>query len=181
MGLTKNSSWQVKQSILCTTVNFRGDCTNVCEGRLELWRQRNWLLHQRTVSHFISYQQLFFTKNNTTVSLTHPTFLCFPNWRWNWNTAILAQLRWSWQNCTTSWMHFKNGRRARNGAYARKGTTSKVIVARMIVSGSKIQVVNVSSRITFQWIGLIFAWEPKHLCDDYNPNVKRYYVCICLT
>jgi hypothetical protein len=27
-------------------------------------------------------------------SPTHPTFLCFPNWRYNWKAAILTQLRW---------------------------------------------------------------------------------------
>jgi hypothetical protein len=36
------------------------------------------------------------------------TFLCFPDWRQNWNAAILTQLRWSRQNRGWCWTPSKN-------------------------------------------------------------------------
>jgi hypothetical protein len=48
----------------------------------------------------------------------------------NYATSFIPLL-WTPSQNTTSRMHLKNGRRAGSGAYARKGTTSSVMVASM--------------------------------------------------
>jgi hypothetical protein len=55
---------------------------------------------------------LFFTrefliKNHDYCPLTHLTFLCFPDWRYNWTAAILTQLWWR-KNCRWSWTPTQN-------------------------------------------------------------------------
>jgi hypothetical protein len=77
---------------------------NVRRIRSELWRQKNWLLHHDNApSHTSFFTGEFFTINSMTVVLTHSTFPCFPDWRYNWNAAILTQLRWSTQNRRRCW------------------------------------------------------------------------------
>jgi hypothetical protein len=79
-----------------------------------------------------------FTKSKITVVRNHPTLLCFPEWGWNWKTTVLTQLRWSRQNrrqCLTpsqnktSRIHLHHDRSSEDDAYARKGTTSRVMLA----------------------------------------------------
>jgi hypothetical protein len=62
------------------------------------------------------------------------TFLRFPDWRSNWNAAVLTQMRWLRQNRKWCWtlsqntisrMNLNKGRSAGNGAYMQKGTTSE--------------------------------------------------------
>jgi hypothetical protein len=118
----------VTGAVICTTVVLHG---NVRRLRPELWWQRNWLLHHyNAASHtsFLTRESL--TKNNITVNPSHLTFICYPDWRWNWKAAILTQWRKSRQNCGGGEHRHrkrlpgctkKNGRSAGNGAFARKG------------------------------------------------------------
>jgi hypothetical protein len=43
--LTKNSSWQAKQSILHVSVTFYGDCMEICEDFDPNFGDKKWLLH----------------------------------------------------------------------------------------------------------------------------------------
>jgi hypothetical protein len=76
---TKNSSWQVKQSIPHTAVTLYSNCENVRRLRLELWRQKNWLLHHGNAPSHISFLTTeVSTKNNMTVVPHSPYFSLFP-------------------------------------------------------------------------------------------------------
>jgi hypothetical protein len=134
-----NWSWQAQ------TNNSAHNCENV--GRLlekvrrlrpELWRQNDWLLHRDNAPSYISYfTRESLSKGNMTVLLHSRTYL-FPNRRWNWNAAILTQLRWSKQNSRRCWtpsqnmvsrIHLKIGRSSGNGAYVWMGITSRMKLA----------------------------------------------------
>jgi hypothetical protein len=68
----KNSSWQAKQSILCGVLQRMRK--NVRKLRLELWRQKNWLLHHDNAPPHTSFLiREFLTKNNMTV-VPHPLY-----------------------------------------------------------------------------------------------------------
>jgi hypothetical protein len=73
-----------------------------------------------------------------TVVTTHPTFSLFPRLKiklkgrhFDTTEVIDAESQAVLNNYTEHDFQdaFRNGRRARNGAYARKGTTSRVMVA----------------------------------------------------
>jgi hypothetical protein len=75
-SFTKNSSWQAKQSIQYTTVCdvLQRLRTNLRRLWPELWRQKNWLLHQdNTPSHTSFFTSEFLTKDNMTV-VPHPPY-----------------------------------------------------------------------------------------------------------
>jgi hypothetical protein len=64
---------------------------NVRRLRPERWQQTNWLLlHDNAPSHTSFFTREFFTKKTWLSSPTRPTFLCFPDWRLNWRSAILT-------------------------------------------------------------------------------------------
>jgi hypothetical protein len=112
---TKNSSWQAKL------------LENVRRLRPKLRQLKNWLLHHTTHSHTLSFSPEHFWQKKTIwlLSATHSTFLCFPNWRWNWKAAILTQLRLSRQFRMRCWTH---GRSTVNSKYAWIGSISRVMV-----------------------------------------------------
>jgi hypothetical protein len=75
----------------------------------ELWWHRNVLLHHGNApSHISFWTRNCFTKNNIIVVPTHPTFLCFPDWRKNRVAAIFTQLSWSRQNRRRCWTPSQN-------------------------------------------------------------------------
>jgi hypothetical protein len=108
---------------------------------------------QRTSLHFLFHQGIFFfTKNNITVTPTHPTCvawppatcLCIPKWRWDWKAAILTQ--WGDRGRIAGGTELahrtqlpgyvkKNGRSTGNGAYVRKETTLMVKVTIRLKGG----------------------------------------------
>jgi hypothetical protein len=106
--------------------------------RPKLWWQKNWLLHHNAPSHTFFFTMEFFYQKQHDCHPPPTQLFCFHDWRQNWKAAILTQLRWSRQNRKQCWtpsqnmtsrMHLKSGRSAGNCAYARKGTTSRVMVA----------------------------------------------------
>jgi hypothetical protein len=105
-------------------MNMRRLRENVRRLRPELWRQTNWQLYRdNTPSHNSFSTKEVLTKNYMTVVL-HPTFL-FPLLKieLKWQAVLNTLNRTGLQGC------IKNGRRAGNGAYARKGTASRAMVA----------------------------------------------------
>jgi hypothetical protein len=127
---TKKHSWQAKQSFPHTTLMFYGDWVPMCkESPQTLGTKELAVASRHAPTHSSFFTREFFTKNNMTD--------CFPDWRQNWKAAILTQLRsrqnirrcWTPSQKTTSGMQYKTGRSAENGAYARKATTSRVMVA----------------------------------------------------
>jgi hypothetical protein len=94
-------------------------------------QKKNWLLHQDKAQIFIYQKQ-----HNCGPRLPYSPYLYSCDL--SLLPAILTHLRCSRQNRWWCWtpsqntpsrMHFKNGRSAGNGAYAREETTSKVMVA----------------------------------------------------
>jgi hypothetical protein len=82
---------------------------------------------------FVSRECL--TKNNMAVASQPPYFSRFPRFKIKLKGYHFIQLRWSrlcWTPSlnTISRMHSRNGRSVGNGAFARKGTTSRGIVSR---------------------------------------------------
>jgi hypothetical protein len=135
------------------------------------------------VSHFLFYKIIFYQK--TARLLFPPTLLAdLPPLKFSLfrEAAILTHLRQSWQNrrqCwtpslnTTSSMHLQNGRSASNGAYARKGTAWRVMVAsRPKVSfwpdGS-------TSPGNYRWerVNRRFGWKINLYLQDKNQSRKK--------
>jgi uncharacterized protein YmfQ (DUF2313 family) len=74
--LTKNSSWQAKQSVPHTAVTFYANCMNMCEDFTQNFgnKRTGWLLHHdNTPSHTSYSTREFLTKNNMTV-ISHPPY-----------------------------------------------------------------------------------------------------------
>jgi hypothetical protein len=137
---TKTLSWQAKQSIRHIIVPFYDDCVKIFEDFAPNFEDKGTGCCINTTLHFtLPFSPAnFWLKTTWLSSPTHPTFLCFPDWKYNWKAAILAQLRGYRQNRRRCWtpslikisrMHLQNFRSAGNGAYERKGTTSRVMVA----------------------------------------------------
>jgi hypothetical protein len=82
---------------------FRRLRENVLRLCLEIWQQTYWLLHHNAPSHTSFFTREFFTKTTWLSSPTQPTRLTFR-------------------------MNLKHIRHAENGVYARKETTSTVVV-----------------------------------------------------
>jgi hypothetical protein len=136
---TMNSSWQAKQSSPHTTLTFYGDCVKMCEDfALNFGVNRTGCCitttHHLTLS---SSPGNFWLKSTWLLSPTHPTFLCFRDWRQDWKTTILAQLSWLRQNHRWCWTPhrtrlpgciYKNGRNTGDGAYTWKGTACRAMM-----------------------------------------------------
>jgi hypothetical protein len=111
---------------------FYGNCMNICEDfGHELCRPENWLLHHDNAPAHTS----FFTKE----IVDHPPyFSLFPRLKiklkgCHLDTVELVEAK-SQAVLNTLTEHdfqnaFENGKSAGNGAYARKGTASRVMVA----------------------------------------------------
>jgi hypothetical protein len=110
---------------------------NVRRLRSELWGQKIRLFHHNSVSHFLFHQGISFSKNNT-ANVPHPSYVSlFPRLE-----IELKGRHFDTIEVTEAESHavlnifrehgfqdtFKNGRSAGNGAYAQKGTTSRVMV-----------------------------------------------------
>jgi hypothetical protein len=79
--LTKNSSWQAKHSIPHTTVTFYGDCMKVCEDFvLNFGGKKLAVVSWQSITLFFSLGN-FWPKTTWLSCSTHPTFLCFLDWR----------------------------------------------------------------------------------------------------
>jgi hypothetical protein len=79
---TKNSPWQAKHSIPHTTVTFYGEWVKMCEDFVSNFSDKitgSFI----TITHHLTlpFQQGIFRQNDMTVVPTHPTFLCFLDWR----------------------------------------------------------------------------------------------------
>jgi hypothetical protein len=80
---TKSSSWQAEQSIPHTIVTFYGDCVKMYEDFIPIFGDK------RTGCCISTMYRLtlplspwnFLPKSTWLSSPTHPTFLCFTNWR----------------------------------------------------------------------------------------------------
>jgi hypothetical protein len=72
---TKNTSWRTTQPIPHATVMFCGDCITMWEDFFQSFGTKELAVasRQHTVSHFLFYQGIFFTKNNMTV-VTYPPY-----------------------------------------------------------------------------------------------------------
>jgi hypothetical protein len=119
------------------TVTFHGDCMKICEDFVPNVGDtrtgcRITTMHRLTLSFS---PRTFWPKTKWMSFTTPPTFLC-SSYKIS-NTAILTQLGWSKQNRRRPWTltehdfqdALKNGRSSGNGAYTRKETTSRVMVA----------------------------------------------------
>jgi hypothetical protein len=123
---TNNSSCHAKESVLQTAVTFYGDCLKMCEDFEQNFGGKRIscciTTTQRLTLPFSPGN--FWLKTKWLSSLTHLTFLCFPDWRENLKAAILTQLKWSRQIRRRCWNPrrirlpgaFKNDRGAGNGA-----------------------------------------------------------------
>jgi hypothetical protein len=71
------------QPIPHNNVTFYGDCIKMREDSApKFWRQKNWMLyHDNAPSHTSFFTREFWTKNNMTVVLHPPTFLCSTDWK----------------------------------------------------------------------------------------------------
>jgi hypothetical protein len=79
----KTSFWHTKQSILHTTVIFYGDCVKMCEEFAPNFGNKRTGCCI-TITHFLTLPcspENFWPKTAWLLSPTHPTFLCFPDWR----------------------------------------------------------------------------------------------------
>jgi hypothetical protein len=81
--VTNNSSWQAKQSIPHSTVMFYDDCVKMCEHfALNFGNKRTHCCIMTTHHLTIPFSPgNFWPKTTWLSSPTHPTFLCFPDWR----------------------------------------------------------------------------------------------------
>jgi hypothetical protein len=83
---------------------------------------------QYTVSHFFSIRE-FQIKNNMAVVHHPPYGSLFPRLKLKGNHFDTTEVIEVKSQNSTSRMNFKNSRSTGNGAYAKRGTTSRVIVA----------------------------------------------------
>jgi hypothetical protein len=80
---TKNSSWQAKKYIPHTTVRFYGDCVKMCidfAPNFGDWKTDCCVTTTHNLTPSLSCRN-FWPKQKWLLSPTHPTFLCFPDWR----------------------------------------------------------------------------------------------------
>jgi hypothetical protein len=107
---TNNSSWQDKQSIPHMTVKLYSDWAKIWEDFAANFGN-NAPFHISFLT-----REFFLPKTAWLSSPIHLTLLCFLDWIYNWEPAILTQLRWLRQDrrrCntpsqnTTSRMHSK--------------------------------------------------------------------------
>jgi hypothetical protein len=105
-------------------------------GRLrpELWRLKNWQLHYDNAPSHNSFVPAIFYENNIIVVPHPPYFSLLPQLKiklkgrhFDTTTVIEAETQAVLKN-TTCKIRLENGRSARNGEYARKGTTLRVMV-----------------------------------------------------
>jgi hypothetical protein len=114
------------QTVYSTFYVLRRLRENARRLRPELWRQRSWLLHHDNApSHISLFTREFSAQNSMALGPHQPYFSLFPHWR-----ASIAE---SLAVLSTRREHdfqdgFNNGRSAGNGAYALKGSTSRVMV-----------------------------------------------------
>jgi hypothetical protein len=139
---------QAKQSILYTTVTFCGDCVRMCQVFTPNFvDKRTGCCVTRTHCLTLPFSQGNFLPKTTRpspptylTSLTYPpaTFLCFfplkkkLNGRHFHTIEVIEAESQAVLNTLTKHDFqdaFKNGSSAGNGAYARKGTISRVMVA----------------------------------------------------
>jgi 2'-5' RNA ligase len=124
-AIVQNLSWQTKQSIPHTTVIFYGDRLKMCEDFAPNFDD------ERTGCCITTTHRLtlrFFTRNNMTF-VPHLTLL--KGRHFDTIELIEAESQAVLNTLTEHSLQiaFKNVRSAGNGAYALKGTTSRVMVA----------------------------------------------------
>jgi hypothetical protein len=76
--LTKNWTWQAKQSIPPSTVTFYGDCVKMCQD----FAPNNWLLHHDNAPyHSFIFHQGILTNTNLAIVPDPPYFSLYPRLR----------------------------------------------------------------------------------------------------